>query len=330
MKLIIIILFISYFNLNCADWKALFNPTTDYYFAIISQDSSTYLFSNDDKEITIYKANRDGILWSQIYFLPKNRIVDFDAITVDVLDENTIFLPTIFNNQINRISFNPFSGTASKINSEFAIDNIKMIDFNRGIAGHNSQIFITKDSWINCNTIKVSGLQSFWYTIDETISYVSTNELGQTEYLTSTDDGISWQTTKVGDFTAKKLYFKNDNLGFITGTVIETNLTPTTYTDIIYRTSDGGKTWLQVLNNKRINRSELSDIVFKDAKLGITTGTSNSVYITNDGGLTWQKQDVEPLNGVNIRSSHCGYTESRFMIAVERKGLFYIDMKKIK
>lgn len=300
------------------------------YFALSSLDSSILLFANDDKNTTIFKSIDDGNTWFKIYYLPKTRIFDYNLSTIDVYNENTIFFLTTFNTQINRLTFKPFSGTASKINSEIGINDIKMIDYERGIAGHYTQLFITNDSWINCKTIKVSGLRSLWYRADESISYVSTHDFDATKYHTSEDKGISWQTTKVGDFTAKKLYFIDDNIGFITGNIVETKSIPTSYQDIIYRTSDGGKTWLQVLDDKKNSQSELNDIVFKDAKLGITTGTSNSVYTTNNGGLTWKKQNVSTQSGNKIRNSHCGFTASKFIISIDDMGLFYIELKNIK
>lgn len=314
-------------NLYSSDWVYATKPSTNFYFSIVNADSNVYLLSNDDNSLTVYKSNNDGLGWSRIYYIPKSYAISYYTNTIDIYDENTMFFPIESNNQINRITITPFTGQASVIKSDFAIDNIKMIDFNKGIAGHKSQIFITKDSWINCKTIQVEGLQSLWYKEEETIYYVSTSELGQTKFHITNDEGNSWQTFPVGGFESRKLYFIDSNIGFITGNI---NTSQTSYRDIIYRTSDGGKSWEEVLNNARNERSELNDIVFKDSNIGITTGTSNSVYITNNGGLSWQKQTIEYSAGFITQNSNCGYTKNRLIISVDYKGIYYIDIKKIK
>ena len=202
-----------------------------------------------------------------------------------------------------------------------------MIDFNKGIAGNKNQIFITNDSWINYKTIEVYDLQSLWINSNESISYVSNSEI--VEYHWSNDKGLNWESVEISDFESTKLYFNDDNLGFIIGNIIDTVSNSTLYVDIIYRTSDGGKTWLEVLHNIRNERSELKDIDFKDSYKGIATGTSNSVYTTKDGGITWNKQIIEPLIGSPSRNTKCGYTNNKFIISVDHLGLYFIKVSSL-
>jgi hypothetical protein len=300
----------------------------NYYFALSSVDSSAFLLANDDKNITIYHSKDDGLSWPIIYTIPSAQIINYNTNAVDFTDENTLFFPIEMNNQINRLTLNPFSWLASRINSELTIENIKMIDYERGIAGNSNQIFITKDSWENYNTIKVNNLQCLWYDDNESITYVSSSP--QAVFHKSLDKGQSWETVKIGDFAVTKLYFIDNNTGIVIGNIVDTNSSPFVYKDIIYRTSDGGKSWKEVLNSTRNERSELNDIVFSDTKLGIATGTSNSVYTTNDGGLSWQKQTLIQSINSPPRITHCGFTKSKFIISVDNLGLYFIDFKKVK
>lgn len=81
-----------------------------------------------------------------------------------------------------------------------------------------------------------------------------------------------WSKIDLGITTdLKKVYFVNDNLGFIIGEE-----------GIMYRTEDGGDTWNQIaLGTSNL----LATITFVDANEGYTNG-----YKTTDGGQTWTEQ----------------------------------------
>lgn len=329
MKTLFIIFLLGYMNTYSADWRFIMKPVNiNNYFAFSSLDSSIFLFANDDMNITIYQSKDDGNSWPKILVIPKVPVFNYNTSTVQALDENNLFFPIELNHQINRFTLEPYSWLASKINSESTIDKIKMIDYDRGIAGNSSQIFRTKDSWINYTTIKVSDMQCLWYGKDESIAYVSNS--GSAEYHKSKDNGVSWDSVSLGTFTANRMHFIDGDIGIVIGNVVDTSSSPAIYEDIIYRTSDGGGSWSEVLNSTRNERSELNDIVFINSKLGIATGTSNSIYTTNDAGLTWRKQYVEPLYGTLTRNTHCGYTKTKFIISVDWLGLYSIDFKLMK
>lgn len=58
------------------------------------------------------------------------------------------------------------------------------------------------------------------------------------------------------------------------------------YTDIIYKTTDGGETWYKVLDNFE-GGWDLDDLDMRDSLYGITVD-GNKYYETFDGGETWQ------------------------------------------
>ena len=91
------------------------------------------------------------------------------------------------------------------------------------IAGHNTQLLITDDSWINCKSLNINGLKSLWYNSDEIISYISTSSSMSTNYHVSLDNGETWEITNVGNFKATKLYFIDDNIGFIIGNLFNSD-----------------------------------------------------------------------------------------------------------
>jgi len=98
----------------------------------------------------------------------------------------------------------------------------------------------------------------------------------------STDAGESW--TKISDLIAKNLQFTSDQIGYFTygSTPISEFPGPSPFkgSGDIYRTTDAGKTWepmgLDVL--------EIRSLSFISDKIGFFVTNDNSLYKTTDGG----------------------------------------------
>jgi photosystem II stability/assembly factor-like uncharacterized protein len=62
----------------------------------------------------------------------------------------------------------------------------------------------------------------------------------------------------------------------------------------VYRTGSGGKTWhKQLVGN---GQETLGDVAFADAMHGWVTGTSGSIWVTQDGGTTWRRSGSAPFS----------------------------------
>jgi photosystem II stability/assembly factor-like uncharacterized protein len=75
----------------------------------------------------------------------------------------------------------------------------------------------------------------------------------------------------------------------------------------IYRTTDGGNTWVR----KATDPHALASVFFADAMNGYAVGTSNTILKTGDGGSTWEVQTVpDDVPADNLTSIRCsGATE---------------------
>lgn len=69
----------------------------------------------------------------------------------------------------------------------------------------------------------------------------------------------------------------------------------------VYRTTDGGDTWIRIAsaNSKGTDGLHgIEGITFLDAERGFATGGHTSpfatIYVTRDGGYTWQQQELSP------------------------------------
>lgn len=113
-------------------------------------------------------------------------------------------------------------------------------------------------------------------------------------YLT-TDAGSTWTISR--PFTEKQGFFRSPTFidkyhGWLLG---ESSDATGRITHIqTYRTSDSGLHWTKVAQDLPIRN--ITGISFKDAGTGWLTGSSGKphpmLYITHDGGHTWQQQDI--------------------------------------
>jgi hypothetical protein len=92
---------------------------------------------------------------------------------------------------------------------------------------------------------------------------------------------ITNQPPLTANGTLKSLFFINENMGFVGGTLNST-------IPVLNKTVDGGQTW-SVVNIQFYNCTTIKSIFFTDSNNGfITTDNNDRSYKTVDGGNTWQ------------------------------------------
>jgi photosystem II stability/assembly factor-like uncharacterized protein len=80
-------------------------------------------------------------------------------------------------------------------------------------------------------------------------------------------------------------HFYNDSLGFFWGGVRREG--DNHYTDIIYKTTDGGHIWKEVLDYFEGDSWSLHGLAMRDSLYGMAVGQGGKYYETFDGGETW-------------------------------------------
>jgi photosystem II stability/assembly factor-like uncharacterized protein len=92
-----------------------------------------------------------------------------------------------------------------------------------------------------------------------------------------------------------QVYFINSDTGWVTGN-----------TGYIFRTTDGGSTWLYSLSGTSAN---LSEIFFTDALQGFVIGNNGTILKTTDGGISWALKNsttIENLNSIWFSDQRTG------------------------
>lgn len=170
--------------------------------------------------------------------------------------------------------------------AETNIYDIHFIDSTTGFAvGMYGRIMKTMDggkSWkpysITYNTIK-----QLKFITDHTAYGLVGNS-----FIKTTDDGKTWSNigapTPAGN--TRQFDFINENIGYcIAGGDIGT------YASMVYKTLDGGKTWIPTNKGSNILYDNLYAIDFTDQLTGYASGGYNggATFKTIDGGNTWQQ-----------------------------------------
>lgn len=129
------------------------------------------------------------------------------------------------------------------------------------------------------------------YAISATEVYVSTNK---NFILKTNNGGATWEQVQVSanDFFMSHINFKNQTVGYIAGSVNANGK--------LYKTEDGGTTWIDVAANNTeltdlLTDNQLTKIAFQeDNSLVISGGLWNKATLikSTDAGATWQKVTI--------------------------------------
>ncbi len=183
--------------------------------------------------------------------------------------------------------------------------DIFMLDSLRGIIADTKwvddtfyhYIYITEDGWESfsiADTILIRGeIYSIDKVNDETLGFyvlAKTGNIFTKQYVNFNIKTHKWE--RLFDFKVDTTYLSfydldivNDSIAFLVGSEL---LGIAHYqSDVIYRTKDGGKNWIPVLDKIVEPKFGLQSIKFYDELNGVAVGQYGKIVMTNDGGNTW-------------------------------------------
>ena len=189
--------------------------------------------------------------------------------------------------------------------SNSIIQHVVMFDTLKGLVYTRDKFYRTFDGWDTFDTLQTnySGLYYKKQIMnDSIIRWIYSNNIDAefgvhgARYLidyninTNTDTIIYGfeEEYRVNDLkhSLSGLFFVNDSLGFICG-YRRWNNTSYAGNDLIYKTTDGGSSWREVLNADNGSPFGLYEIAFANEKYGVTVGADGKLYETQDGGENW-------------------------------------------
>ncbi len=189
---------------------------------------------------------------------------------------------------------------------------LRMLDQMHGWALSKSAVFKTADAgvhWTNvtpANGIAPASVGTFMDTNHAWIASVSSPEVSNTvDMLRTSDGGKSWQHSVINDAEVAVFdppHFVNLQTGWLE-IINYGGPGAGNESAAIYRTRDGGQTWRKLVESRKGFGLPgfKTGISFKDTLNGWATGhdASNNalLYVTHDGGDSWQPQTLPDLPG---------------------------------
>jgi hypothetical protein len=161
---------------------------------------------------------------------------------------------------------------------------------------------------------------------DSTYTFFSPNNKTNPKiyYFNITSDfGKTWSmfTTDTGYHTSR-CYFSDSKNGWIAATS-DTN-SGFNYKMRIYKTINGGRTWVQKFNDILYDFNSFSDIDFKDSLKGAIATKSGYIYRTSDGGESWiLDSSYSDLYG-NPNYLYIRYITDKRMVGLTYGGNFFL------
>jgi photosystem II stability/assembly factor-like uncharacterized protein len=139
----------------------------------------------------------------------------------------------------------------------------------------------------------------------------------------TTDSGKSWQKTvlQTNGKQVRYLVFINATDGWLmTGSESATHVVTGPEKEDqedLFHTTDGGKTWVKILEARSAQASLFTDVYiegmsFADTTTGVITGVTISrtpttvLFVTHDGGTTWQQQNLPTIPGLRQTPKQIG------------------------
>ena len=256
-------------------------PGTDRIVAV--GEGSTVMYSEDHGESWVVKCNPAGL----------NNFANLKSVCFS--DANTGFISTS-NALILRTSNGGDSWTqVFSGDPAVSLNQVHFIDGYIGFAcGDEGQIIKSTDgglSWDYMNSSVTEGLSG--------IDFVSDSQgfiLAESAdfFLETVDCGQTWQAKAFSPplelSWMSDLQFVNDSTGFVFGT----HQSMTDSYGKVYKTTNAGATWSEVLHETNLNQGSM---VFSDELHGFIAfhrWLQLGIRFTSDGGITWQETQLPP------------------------------------
>jgi photosystem II stability/assembly factor-like uncharacterized protein len=256
-------------------------PGTDRIVAV--GEGSTVMYSEDHGESWVVKCNPAGL----------NNFANLKSVCFS--DANTGFISTS-NALILRTSDGGNSWT-QVFSGEPAVsfNDVYFIDEYIGFAcGDEGRIIKSTDSGLSWNytdssvTENLPGIDF----VSDSLGFILT---GSSDFFLETvDGGQTWQAIAFSPplelSWMSDLQFVNDSTGFVFGT----HQSMTDSYGKVYKTTDAGATWSEVLHESNLNQGSM---VFYDESHGFIAfhrWLEVGIRFTSDGGITWQETQLPP------------------------------------
>lgn len=317
-KTILILLILCASNLLSfeTDWKLMGQPNIGYVRYLDCTDSTDCFIVTGDTYLTdLFVSTNKGKSWNLRYrrdfrdFAPPRVINEKGGVRPF---KNHFYLYYFEYAQLYKSIDSGRSYNKILLNQKGRnIDNLAMLDTNVGIAIALDRIYITFDGW---NTFEERDTNI--YKNYKHIEFISDSVVFSMVYNFGDNIKASGPSTvlyniytdvyeELHQFLPKEGQVYSDGYDFmdiVSDSVMYVSGSRRLgkgdlQVDIVAKTTDGGRTWKNVLDKEYEPRWGLLAISFYDEKNGFISGRSGKVLMTNDGGQTWKYETPTEIFG---------------------------------
>lgn len=262
--------------------------------------------------IILYKSTNQGAKWTEIFELPFNseqgiynrykcKIVDSNHIYLNKTDRMAIEKTTDGGKTFNTVLF----GDISNEENEHLFD-IAMYNSKRGVAVSRSYLVFTDDNW-GSNTIVTlpdsvhSKVPIFF--IDSRNIVFNRYDGYNVDFIRYDIINKKWSIWGRGE--KKETEYKNINtISFVNDSVwygcgLEFTGDQHYSKDIIWKSTDKGKTWEKILDKLNDPGFGTVDLAFRNELHGIAVGSWGKIIETTDGGESWFQYPIKQERGTS-------------------------------
>jgi photosystem II stability/assembly factor-like uncharacterized protein len=149
--------------------------------------------------------------------------------------------------------------------------------------GDGGAILLSNDNgttWQRIQPFTAQKFRSVFVKDSLTFFAVASHDNGLGEIYKTLDGGQNWvMVYNIPNRSLRDIHFPNDSIGYAVG-----------YPSFVAKTSDYGNTW-QDISSTGILSGNLATVYFLNSDTGFVgrTNSTNAMYKTNDGGLTWSQ-----------------------------------------
>jgi len=256
------------------------------------------VLTNEFLFIEIIKSSDGGETWNSIY---DNK---FDIFGEDPPDDFILYNPQLAelqspneviityddkNGILNKFNLNTFENdTSFKLKTTYDIKDLSTNTNGYGIAAHGVTYFLTKDYWKTAEVYTTHSINKVLVTEEDIFYNTNTNPSDTVGLFNRSFDGINWEQFEIGKGFIYSVYAFNKS-NFWAG-CIKLFVGSNKRRDIIYNSTDGGKTWNLQHEDSTFIGGGIRDIRFVSNNLGVASTPLDIYYTTTNGGETWIKQ----------------------------------------
>ena len=297
------IFFLNNLKAETYHWDNIFNLKWPSNFTGISKLDSINIMAfgtdNEKTERQIYKSTNGGLNWLKVF--QDDSL--FWSMTMNICYITKNFcIATCDSNYILKTTDDGDTWEQKQINMKYSINGLRyvsLLDSLNGILGSFHDIVYSNDGFKSYKLIKFPGylFVADVKLISPTKIYglaINPNIFFHYDVVTDT-----WEEFNFPDYIPKydspyNMYFSDSLNGFIVGSR-ESGIGQTSY-DMIHKTTDGGKTWVEKLNAYNAPKFGLFYVDFCDRENGIAVGQFGKIYWTHDSGNTWVQDYQQAIN----------------------------------